>query len=173
MAVEKLKSGSDMPKVNVPKVGGGELVLGSGQGWQMLVVYRGKHCPICRAYLKMLDGLLDQFKGINTTVMAVSADPKDKAETEALEEGWRFPVGYDLSQAQMHALGLYISEPRSPQETDRPFPEPGLFIINPQGKIQIIDISNAPFARPDLNGVLKGLKFIQEKQYPIRGTLAS
>ena len=38
--------------------------------------------------------------------------------------------------------------------------------------IQIIDISNAPFARPDLNGVLKGLKFIQEKQYPIRGTLA-
>jgi peroxiredoxin len=171
MAVEKLKSGSDMPKVNVPKVGGGELALGSGQGWQMLVVYRGKHCPICRSYLKTLDGLLDQFKGINTAVMAVSADPKDKAETEALEEGWRFPVGYDLSRAQMHALGLYISEPRSPQETDRPFLEPGLFIINPQGKIQIIDISNAPFARPDLNGVLKGLKFIQEKQYPIRGTL--
>jgi len=115
---------------------------------------------------------LDQFKGINTAVMAVSADPKDKAETEAREEGWRFPVGYDPSQAQMRALGLYISEPRSPQETDRPFPEPGLFIINPQGKIQIIDVSNAPFARPDLNGVLKGLKFIQEKQYPIRGTLA-
>jgi len=172
MAVEKLKAGSVMPKVSVPKVGGGELTLGSGQGWQMLVVYRGKHCPICRTYLKTLDGLLDQFKGINTAVMAVSADPKDKAETEAREEGWRFPVGYDLSHAQMRALGLYISEPRSPQETDRPFPEPGLFVVNPQGKIQIIDISNAPFARPDLNGVLKGLKFVQEKQYPIRGTLA-
>ncbi len=25
--------------------------------------------------------------------------------------------------------------------------------------------------RPDLGGVLKGLKFIREKQYPIRGTL--
>jgi len=72
----------------------------------------------------------------------------------------------------MRALGLYISAPRSPQETDRPFPEPALFVVNPQGNIQIIDISNAPFARPDLNGVLKGLKFIQEKQYPIRGTLA-
>jgi len=72
----------------------------------------------------------------------------------------------------MRALGLYISEPRSPRETDRPFPEPALFVVNPQGNIQIIDISNAPFARPDLNGVLKGLKFIQEKQYPIRGTLA-
>ena len=72
----------------------------------------------------------------------------------------------------MRALGLYISEPRSPRETDRPFPEPALFVVNPQGNIQIIDISNAPFARPDLNAVLKGLKFIQEKQYPIRGMLA-
>jgi peroxiredoxin len=171
MAVEKPQAGSDMPKISVPKVGGGELAPASGQGWRMLVVYRGKHCPICRTYLKTLDGLLDQFKAINTDVMAISADPKEKAETEAREEGWRFPVGYDLSPAHMRALGLYISEPRSPQETDRPFPEPGLFVINPQGKIQIIDISNAPFARPELNGVLKGLKFIQEKQYPIRGTL--
>src|SRR5262245_35924882 len=114
MANGKLKAGSEMPKFSVPKVGGGELTLGSGQGWQMLVVYRGKHCPICRTYLKTLDGLLDQFKGISTAVMAVSADPKDKAETEVREEGWRFSVGYDLSQPQMRALGLYISEPRSP-----------------------------------------------------------
>ena len=172
MASEKLQAGAEMPKLSVPKVGGGELNLGSSNGWQMLVVYRGKHCPICRTYLKTLDGLLDQFKSIGTTVMAVSGDPKEKAEAEAQEEAWRFPVGYDLSQTQMRALGLYISEPRSPQETDRAFPEPGLFIVNPQGKIHIIDISNAPFVRPDLNGVLKGLKFIQEKQYPIRGTLA-
>ncbi len=72
---------------------------------------------------------------------------------------------------QMRALGLYISEPRSPQETDRPFAEPGLFVINPEGKLQIIDISNAPFARPDLATVLMGIKLIQEKSYPIRGTL--
>jgi peroxiredoxin len=171
MATEKLQAGANIPKVRVPKLGGGVLDLGSGESWQVLVVYRGKHCPICRTYLKTLDSLLDEFKAIGTNVMAISADPKAKAETQAREEGWRFAVGYDLSLAQMSALGLYISHPRSPQETDRPFPEPGLFVVNPQGKAQIIDISNAPFARPDLNGVLKGLKFIQEKQYPIRGTL--
>ena len=103
---------------------------------------------------------------------AVSADPKEKAETEAADEKWRFPVGFDLSVDQMRTLGLYISEPRSPQETDRPFPEPALFISNPEGKLQIVDISNAPFARPELNAVLSGLKFVQEKHYPIRGTLA-
>ncbi len=172
MAPQKLQAGSDMPKVSLPRVGGGEIFLAAGDVWNVVVVYRGKHCPLCRTYLKTLDGLLDQFKEINTEVIAVSGDPKEKAETEGRDEGWRFPVAYDLSPGQMRMLGLYISEPRSPQETDRPFPEPGLFVVNPQGKIQIIDVSNAPFARPDLSAILKGLRFIQEKQYPIRGTFA-
>ena len=146
--------------------------IGGAGDWKMLVVYRGKHCPICRTYLKTLDGLLDQFNNAGTEVVAVSADPKEKAEAEAGDDGWRFPVGYDLSQDQMRALGLYISEPRSPQETDRPFSEPALFITNPEGKLQIVDVSNAPFARPELNSVLSGLKFVREKHYPIRGTLA-
>ena len=146
--------------------------LGVPGAWQIVVVYRGKHCPICRTYLKTLDGHLEQFNAAGTEVVAISGDPKEKAESEAKDEGWRFSVGYDLSLDQMRGLGLYISEPRSPQETDRPFSEPGLFVINPDGKLQVVDISNAPFARPELGGVLKGLKFIQEKQYPIRGTLA-
>lgn len=65
---------------------------------------------------------------------------------------------------------LYISDPRSPQETDRPFAEPGLFLVNPQGNAQIIDVSNAPFARPDLQMILNGIKTIIEKSYPVRGT---
>lgn len=171
MSPQKLGAGSVLSPITLPKVGGGNVQIGGVGGWKMVVVYRGKHCPLCRTYLKTLDGLLDQFKEAGTEVIAVSADPKDKAEVEAGEEGWRFPVGYDLSQDQMHALGLYISEPRSPQESDRPFPEPALFITNPAGKLQIVDVSNAPFARPELNSVLSGLKFVQQKNYPIRGTL--
>jgi hypothetical protein len=79
-------------------------------------------------------------------------------------------VGYDLSIDDMRTLGLYVSNPRSPQETDRPFAEPGLFVINPQGDAQIIDISNAPFARPELKSLLNGLRFVISKQYPIRGS---
>jgi peroxiredoxin len=171
MASKKLQAGGDMPKVSLPRVGGGEVQLGGSGKWQVVVVYRGKHCPICRTYLKTLDGLMDQFGDISAEVVAISGDPKEKAESEAQDEGWRFPVGYQLSPDQMRSLGLYISEPRSPQETDRPFPEPGLFVVNPQGKIQVVDISNAPFSRPELGGVLKGLRFIQEKQYPVRGTM--
>lgn len=167
----KLPAGSKMPVTSIPTIGGDTLQIGNTDRWQMLVVYRGKHCPVCRKYLKTLDGLTDEFKAAGVEILAVSADPREKAESEAREEGWRFPVGYGLSQEQMRSLGLYISEPRSPQETDRPFPEPGLFVVNPSGNVQIVDVSNAPFARPDLNNVLQGIKFIQEHQYPIRGTL--
>jgi peroxiredoxin len=155
-----------MPKLSLPKVGGGNVVLGGEGRWQMVVVYRGRHCPLCRRYLKTLDDLLEDFRSIGTEVVAVSGDPKEKAESEVTEEGWRFPVVYDLSPEAMHTLGLYISEPRSPQETDRLFPEPGLFVVNPEGLAHIIDVSNAPFARPDLQGVLNG----RERGYPIRGT---
>ena len=171
MAPQKLQAGSAMPKLTLPKVGGGEVSTEAAGGWKMVVVYRGKHCPICKTYLKTLDGLLDDFRKIDTDVIAISGDPQDKAETEVQEENWRFDTGYGLSPDQMRTIGLYISEPRSPEETDRPFPEPGLFVINPDGKVHIVDVSNAPFARPDVNALVKGLTFIQQKQYPIRGTL--
>lgn len=166
----KLKAGAEVPVLTLPKAGGGEVKIGGRSGWQLVVVYRGKHCPLCKKYLQTLNGLLDEFKAADTAVVAISGDPREKAESESAEEHWRFPVGYGLTTAQMRALGLYISEPRSPQETDRPFPEPGLFVINPDGKAQIIDVSNAPFARPDLSAVLNGVKFVREKNYPIRGT---
>ena len=172
MSSQKLQAGSMLPAISLAKVGGGELQIGGAGGWKMLVVYRGKHCPICRTYLKTLGELLEQFEAAGAEVIVVSADPKEKAEAETRDEKWRFPVGYDLSLDQMRELGLYISEPRSPQETDRPFSEPALFITNLEGKLQIVDVSNAPFARPELNSVLSGLKFVQEKNYPIRGTLA-
>jgi peroxiredoxin len=164
--------GKPMPTMTLPATDATDARIGGGGTWQMVVVYRGRHCPLCRKYLKVLGGLADDFKSIGVDVVAVSGDPRDRAREEAAEEGWAFPVACELSLDQMRTLGLYISEPRSAQETDRPFPEPGLFITNPDGILQIVDVSNAPFSRPDLHRILGGLRFIQEKNYPIRGTAA-
>lgn len=169
----KLAAGAAFPQMTLPRVGGGQAQLGGQDGgWQLVVVYRGAHCPKCKQYLTKLEALQPAFSEIGTEVVAVSADPREKAEAEVAELGLTLPVGYGLSMEQMRTLGLYISTPRSPQETDRPFSEPGLFIINPDRRLQIADISNAPFSRPDLDNLLAGLKFIQEKDYPVRGTAA-
>ncbi|GAA4858494.1 redoxin domain-containing protein [Luteimonas vadosa] len=167
----KLAAGAPFPDIRIAQVGGGQLDPASGEGWRLLVVYRGKHCPLCETYLDTLNDLRDEFDAAGVSVMAASADPLDKAQAQVSAQDLAYPVGYDLSVAQMHQLGLYVSEPRSPKETDRPFAEPGLFLLKPDSKLQIIDVSNAPFARPDLASLLKGVKYIIENDYPVRGTL--
>ncbi len=168
----RMAAGSTFPTMTWPLAGGGELTLARDKGWRLLIVYRGKHCPLCKRYLATLNDKLQEFDAAGIKVAAISADPREKAETETKEEGWRFPVAYDMSLEQMRELGLYISDPRSRQETDRPFAEPATFAIHPDGHVQVVDISNAPFSRPDLAALLSGLKFIQEKDYPVRGTKA-
>jgi len=168
-----LIAGQTFPRQEVARLGGGTLTLGDpaqGRDWQLVVVYRGLHCPICKRYLKQLQGMLETFHQTGVDVVAVSADPLVKAQGMAEEEGLSLPLGYDLSLEQMAALGLYVSDPRSPQETDRPFAEPATFVINADGNVQILDISNAPFARPDLVTLLNGIKFVRDKDYPVRGT---
>jgi peroxiredoxin len=168
----KLAAGAKFPSVTLTKLDGGTVDPAAMAGWRMLVVYRGKHCPLCKQYFKTLEGMLPEMSAAGVSVVAVSADTKEKAAADVASEGWTFPVAYGLTPDQMRALGLYISTPRSEQETDRPFAEPGLFVINADGNIQIIDISNAPFARPDLGMILRGISFGRDKGYPVRGTMA-
>jgi peroxiredoxin len=173
---EQLKSGEQLPHVSVSRLGGGDLQLGKPvdeHDWQMVVVYRGKHCPICKTYLAELERTAPEFAKTGVGVIAISSDPEDRARSFTEEIGVSFPIGYGLTVEQMQRLGLYVSEPRSAKETDRPFAEPGVFVINADGLLQVLDISNAPFARPDLTGLAKGLKFIRDNDYPIRGQLAS
>lgn len=165
-----LAAGSRFPEMTVPLVGGGEVKLGGPGGWRLVIVYRGKHCPLCRKYLAGLEEIKDDFAEIGVDIVLVSGDPEEKAAATVAEWGPTLPVAYGLSLAQMHELGLYVSDPRSPEETDRPFSEPGLFVLNPEGAIQIVDLSNAPFSRPDLAGIARGIAFVREKGYPIRGT---
>ena len=175
MKNSKFKAGDAFPEITLPKVGGGELTLGQplhGRDWQMVVVYRGKHCPLCSKYLTQLEQLKESFFATGVDVVAVSADGETKASAHVSAMGLSFPVAYDLSIVQMQTLGLYISHPRSPQETDKPFAEPGIYVINDKGQVQVTDISNAPFARPELEPFAWGLGFIRdpENDYPIRGT---
>ena len=165
----KLEAGAPMPEIALPKVGGGTVQIGGPGRWQLVIVYRGKHCPLCNKYLTRLQELKPDYDASDTEVVAISTDPQEKAEATVSTLGLGVPVGYNLSIAQAHDLGLYISNPRTPQETDAPYAEPGTFLINPDGHLQIIDISSAPFSRPDLAALLRGIKFIREKNYPIRG----
>ena len=173
MAPTKLSSGSRLPEFTLPLVTGGEITLGhpiKRGNWQVVFIYRGLHCPICKTYLKKLENLKGKFPDVGAEMVAVSGDPEHKAKEMVKETGAMFPVAYGLTITQMKELGLYISLPRSKEETDQPFPEPAMFAVNPEGKVQLIDMSNTPFNRSDPEELLDTLQWIQENDYPIRGT---
>jgi len=173
MTINKLVSGSQLPEITLSLIKGGEITLGQPrkkENWQLIFVYRGLHCPLCKKYLQKLESLKDKFLATGAEVVAVSSDPEDKAMEMVESAKLSIPVGYSLSIQQMKKLGLYISNPRSPEETDRPFPEPGMFAVNAEGKIHLIDVSNTPFNRSNLGELVETIEWIKENEYPIRGT---
>ncbi|NVK41758.1 MAG: redoxin domain-containing protein [Oceanospirillaceae bacterium] len=171
MSKHSLIPGSEFPAFELPTIDHGKVRIGAPEsGWELVIVYRGKHCPLCRRYIDTLHDLLPHFRERDVRVVAISADSEEKAVAFTREGGYhQLVVGYELSIEQMHRLGLYISGPRSPEETDRPFAEPALFLVRPDHRIQAIEVSNAPFLRPDLGLVLNGIRFVQDNDYPIRG----
>ena len=161
--------GKPMPEITVETLGGGTRAL-HGEGWKAVVVYRGAHCPLCRKFLGELEGLKDDYASAGVELVAVSADDAARAAPFIEETGFSSDVGVGLSVADMRRLGLHVSDPRSPEEAPAPFAEPGLFVVNARGELQIVDRSNAPFSRPDMKAVLNGITFVQDKDYPVRGT---
>lgn len=171
----KIVAGAEFPGLEAHSLDGSSVDLRATSGsadWKMVVVYRGKHCPLCTKYLNKLEGFREQLQTLGVDLVAVSADSRAQLEAHREKLDVNFPLLYGLTVEQMQQLGVYISHPRSPQETDHPFAEPGLFVINDQGLVQVVDLSNNPFVRPELGQLVSGLAWIRdpENNYPIRGT---
>ncbi|MBB4305019.1 peroxiredoxin [Rhodobium orientis] len=173
----KRAAGSAFPAIDLPVLGGGRRSLATardGFDWMLTIVYRGKHCPLCTAYLKELNGALADLTALGVDVLAVSADSQARASAHMADVAPEFDVAYGLTVAQMQELGLYISGPGNGTDVEGPFAEPGLFVINDAGTLQIVDISNVPFARPELARIVKGIGFLKGRtgDAPINGTHA-
>jgi peroxiredoxin len=175
MSANKLKAKAQFPVIELTDSHGEKISVASphsGADWHMLVVYRGKHCPMCTRYLNEIEKKQAKFLELGISITAVSADSLQQLSEHQQQLNVSYPLAYGLTIEQMQQLGLYISAPRSAQETDHVFAEPGLFIINEKNELQVIDISNGPFVRPEIDVLLAGLDFIRNPQnnYPIRGT---
>ena len=171
----KLHAGDAFPALTAFNDDGASVDITKPTGdadWQLLVVYRGRHCPLCTKFLNKLTDFRQRLTAIGVDIAAVSADSQEQLDEHRQRLDVNFPLYHGLTLEQMQSLGLYISIPRSEKETDHDFAEPGLFVINADGGLQVVDISNNPFARPDLEVLVSGLEWIRapENNYPVRGT---
>lgn len=165
-----------VPSLNVSLVGGGHFVHGAvpGQKFDLIVFYRGLHCPICAKYLMELERLSSEFASRGVQVLAVSCDDESRGREMAEKvkaSGVKF--GYGLSLRSARQWGLYISTSRGKTsigiEEPPLFSEPGVFLVRPDGTLYYGAVQTMPFARPQFQDLLGAIDFAVSKDYPARG----
>lgn len=172
---QKLTPDAQAPGLKLPLVGGGtfDLAAEKPENFTMVVFYRGYHCPVCKAYLGGLEALLGEYEQAGFTIVAASMNDAELAEKAVAD--WdlkKLRMAHSVTVEDATNWGLWISKAFKDVEADI-FTEPGLFWIRPDGRLYLADISNMPWARPDLKNLVSKVGYALENNYPARGTYRS
>lgn len=176
MTVNALIPRQPVPALKVPLTDGIRFVLGAapGERFDLVVFYRGLHCPICAKYLIELERLAPQFAERGVQIIAVSSDDEERAKLMAEKvsaSGIKFGYGLNLHSARQ--WGLYISTSRGKTsigiEEPGLFSEPGVFLVRPDGTLYYGAVQTMPFARPQFQDLLGAIDFAVKSDYPARG----
>ena len=137
--------------------------------FEMIVVYRGLHCPVCKTYLGDLEAKLPEFSKRGVDVIAVSTDSLERAAKAKTEWGLNnLRVGGELSIANARAWELFISRAIREGEPAE-FSEPGLFLIKPDGSLFYASRNSAPWGRPPFDQMLRAIDVVTERKMTARG----
>lgn len=165
-----------VPTLNLPLLGGGRFVLGAapGERFDLIVFYRGLHCPICAKYLLELERLVPEFEKRGVQVVAASSDDVERAQKMADKlKASTMRIAYGLSFPSARQWGLYISTSRGKTsigiEEPALFSEPGIFLVRPDGTLYYGAVQSMPFARPQFQDLLGAIDFAIANDYPARG----
>jgi len=170
-----------MPRKPVPSLefdllGGGHWSLkdDTPERFNMIVFYRGLHCPICRRYTSELNGMIGEFDKRGVSTVITSNDTQERAQTA--KDTWGLPnlrIGYGVPLEKSREWGLYVSTSRGKTSAgvDEPalFAEPGLFLVKPDKTLYWVTVQTMPFARPHFPEILQAIDFVISKDYPARG----
>ena len=176
MRAQSLMPRFPVPALNLPLTNGERFVLGAnpGEKFDLLVFYRGLHCPICAKYLLELERLAPEFASRGVQVVAISSDSEERGKAMADNvnaSGVKFAYGLSLRSAR--EWGLYISTSRGTTsigiEEPELFSEPGVFIVRPDGTLYYGATQTMPFARPQFQDLVGAIDFAVAKDYPARG----
>jgi peroxiredoxin len=176
MSISALVPRQPVPALALPLVGGGRFVLGAEppERFDLIVFYRGLHCPICTKYLIELERLAPEFARRGVAILAASSDVGERAQAMASKvnaQSVRF--GHGLGLAQARQWGLYLSTSRGTTsigiEEPALFSEPGVFLVRPDHTLYWLAIQTMPFARPHFDEILAAMDFAIDKGYPARG----
>ncbi|MEQ8207138.1 MAG: peroxiredoxin-like family protein [Woeseia sp.] len=164
------------PALDLPLAGGKRFVLGTApaEHFDMLLFYRGLHCPICAKYLADFEKSSSEFASRGVQITAVSTDTEERATKMAEKvNGSGVKIAYGLSLQDARHWGLFISGSLGKTslgiEEPKLFSEPAVYLIKPDGTLYYSAVQSMPFARPSAQDLLAAIDFAIAKDYPARG----
>lgn len=169
-----LRPGEKVPDFAVETVGGPSWRLSHQSIGRFLLIdfYRGRHCPRCHLHVLDLKSKVARFADRGVSVIAVSMDGAERAQAATTDWGLEgLTVGYNLTEADARALGLYLTDSINEREPRR-FSEPAMLLVRPDGTLYSALYGTNPFNRVHVADVLEGLDAILARDYPPRGTAA-
>ncbi|MDX5363407.1 MAG: AhpC/TSA family protein [Pseudazoarcus pumilus] len=165
-----------VPTLDLPLVGGGRYTLGAAPGdhFDLLVFYRGLHCPLCAKYLLELERLGEEYAKRGVNIVAISSDVAERAQQMADKvKAQHVKFAYDLPLQTARDWGLYISASRGTTsigiEEPALFSEPAVYLVRPDGTLYYGAVQTMPFSRPPFQDLLLAIDFAIDKNYPARG----
>ena len=161
------------PNLSFPLLAGEQwnLTEQNPSNFNLIIFYRGRHCPVCKWYLQQLQSLLPDFKKRGVNVVALSMDSQVRARKTKMDwELHQLALGYDLDVETAKNWGLYFSNAIREGEP-KVFCEPGFFLTDQNHVVYYAAINSNPWGRPYLPSILKAIDYILENNYPARGEL--
>ena len=165
-----------VPPLSVELTRGGRFTVGEQPPavFDLLVFYRGLHCPICAKYLLELERLAPEFASRGVRVTAISSDTQERARLMAEKvqaKAVDFACGLGLESARRWGLYISVSRGKTSLGIEEPalFSEPGVFLVRPDGTLYYAAVQTMPFARPPFQDLLAAVDFAISKDYPARG----
>lgn len=148
------------PVMDIPRPRGGPITPDRARmpGRRRNIVRRGLHRPTCRQSGNAPEPKLRAVVEMGREVGALCGDPEAK------------PRAFGEEAGRMQTFGPFISRLRWLHETGRPCPETGRFPVNSEGGLHFLDMSRAPFPRPDIGPLPRRVRHAAERGDPVRPT---
>jgi peroxiredoxin len=127
-----LNNGDAFPKLTIPAVGGGAIVLPDAfaGSWGVALIYRGAWCPFCNAQLAGYAAEKEALDRLGIKVVALSVDDEATSAATVAKNHLQFPVGHSANaDAVAAATGAFVNaHPR--------YLQPAGFVLAPDGTVK-------------------------------------